>query len=819
MTQNSKKSIIIITGASGKIGSILTKVFQTDYQVVGFDKNEDADIAVDFSSTASLDTAFKLFKEQYGNKIAAVIHLAAYFDFTGEESPLYKKINVNGTKKLLEILQDYEVERFIFASSMLVHAPGEPGEVINEKSALGPTWAYPKSKLKTEQVIQKYHGDIPYLIVRLAGLYDDTSCVPTLAHQIARTYERNPKSNFYAGDVNAGQSFIHQDDLVSLFQSAIKHRNALSKEEIVLAGEPEALGYKKAQELISTFIHDESARLVNLPTPIAKVGAWLEEKLEPIIPDDFDQGKKPFIRPFMIDLASDHYALDIKKARKLLHWEPKHSIKEGLPKLIKALTENPKQWYQDNNLTLPDWMQAVENNEHEEIRVRYEEQFRREHKQNLWARFFIIGFGFWLITSPLTMSYQSSNLFISDIISGVLLVLFGFISLSWRFSILRWVCACIGLWLLFAPLIFWAPTAVVYLNDTLIGTLVIGFSILIPPEIGVAPHAALSRVNVPPGWDRSPSSWFQRLPIIILAFVGFFISRYMAAYQLGHIQEVWDPFFAGNPINAKNGTEEIITSYISAAWPVSDAGLGAMVYLLEILTGLIGGANRWRTMPWIVVLFGILIVPLGAVSITFIIIQPILLNTWCTLCLIAAAAMLIQIPYSINELVATGLFLYRRKKAGRPFWNIFFAGDVDEEEKDRQDKPTDDFEQSPSKITKDIMGEDTTLTWSVVLCLFIGLWLTLTRITLDSTASMANADHLIGSLLITINVIALAETARAIRFFNLFFAIALFITPFAYGASMIATVSSIICGVLLFIFTIPRGAIRRNYGEWNKFIF
>lgn len=817
MTQNSKKPLVIITGASGKIGSLLTKALRKDYQVVGFDRNEEADIVIDLGSAASIKTAFKLFKQEYGNKIAVVIHLAAYFDFTGEKSPLYEKINVKGTQKLLESLQDYEVERFILASSMLVHAPCEPGEVINEQSKLGPRWAYPESKLQTEQVVQKYHGDIPYLILRLAGLYDDTSCVPTLAHQIARTYERDPKSNFYAGDLNAGQSFIHQEDLINLFKNAIKYRDALGKEEILLAGEREAVGYKNLQEIISTLLHGEKAQLVNLPVPIAKAGAWLEGKLEPIIPDDFDQGEKPFIRPFMIDLASDHYALDIKKARNLLHWEPKHHIKEGLTKLIKALTENPKQWYENNNLTMPDWMQAVKYNEHEEIRSTYEEQFRKQHKQNLWARFFIIGFGFWLITSPLSITYQSSYLMISDIISGVLLVLLGFICLSWRFAILRWVCACIGVWLLFAPLILWAPTAAVYLNDTLIGTLTIALSILIPPEIGVAPHAALSRANVPPGWDRSPSSWFQRLPIIILALVGFFISRYMTAYQLEHIDAVWDPFFAGNLFNPKNGTEEIITSSISTAWPVPDAGLGAMVYLLEIITGLIGGANRWRTMPWIVVLFGILIVPLGAVSITFIIIQPILLNTWCTLCLIAAAAMLIQIPYSINELVATGFFLYRRKKAGRPFWKIFFVGDV--EENAREDKSIDDFEQSPLKIIKDIMREDTSLTWNVLLCLLIGLWLTLTRITLGSTASMANADHLIGSLLITINVIALAETARAFRFFNLFFAIALFITPFVYGASMLATVSSIVCGVLLFILTIPRGTIQRSYGEWNKFIF
>ena len=50
-------------------------------------------------------------------------------------------------------------------------------------------------------------------------------------------------------------------------------------------------------------------------------------------------------------------------------------------------------------------------------------------------------------------------------------------------------------------------------------------------------------------------------------------------------------------------------------------------------------------MPWLVVLFGLMIAPLGVVSIFFIIIQPILLDTWSTLALLPAAAMLVRLPF------------------------------------------------------------------------------------------------------------------------------------------------------------------------------
>jgi len=816
MGKGDDKPIVIIIGSAGKIGTALNRTLRNSYKVVGFDREEGTcDIPCDITSGNSVALAFKFFKEKYGTKIAAVIHLAAYFDFTGEESPLYNAVNVKGTENLLKVLQDFQVGRFIYSSTILVHKPCVPGETINENSPIAPKWPYPKSKAEAEKVIINHHGKIPYLILRLAGLYDDATCVPTLANQIANSYERDIKSLLYAGDFKAGQSFIHHDDLMRVFKKVLSHRNELAEQEIILIGEPKAVSYEKIQNLITQLIHDEKSTLYTVPSPIAKAGAWLQQQAEPLIPDDFDQGEKPFIRPFMIDLASDNYALDVSRAKKTLNWEPKHSIEETLPKIIKGLKTDPENWYEKNKLTKPDWMVAIKDNNPDKIRSLYESNFRNQHQQNLWAHFLNIGFGFWLITAPATLGYESYPLMLSDIFSGILLVCLAFLSLSWRLAPVRWVCAGLGLWVIFAPLIFWAPTAAAYLNDTLVGSLVIGCSILFLPNVGVAPNAALEGSDIPPGWSFSPSSWVQRLPIIILAFVGLFISRYMAAYQLGHIDQVWDPFFIGYLPDGKNGTEEIITSSLSKAFPVPDAGLGAAVYALEILTGMIGGSNRWRTMPWLVLLFGILIVPLGVISITFIVIQPIFLNTWCTLCLIAAIAMLIQVPYSFDELIATGVFLWRRWKAGRPILRVLFVGDSDEMTRTEEAHP---FEESPRVVISKMLSGGITLPWNLVLCLFIGIWLMLTRITLDAAGSMANADHLIGSLVVTVTITSLAETVRVLRLFNLFFALALFITPFIYNATVLATLASLVCGGLLFALSIPRGKICSTYGGWDKII-
>ncbi|SEQ98461.1 Nucleoside-diphosphate-sugar epimerase [Nitrosomonas sp. Nm51] len=817
-----QKPIVIVTGASGNIGEALSESLKQKYRVVGLDinscKEADTSIECNLTSDDSVKSALDAVRAQHGEKIAAVIHLAAYFDFTGEHHPLYQEVTVDGTRRLLKFLQSFEIERFIYASTMLVHEPTVPGQKIDENTPLKPAWAYPQSKAEAEEVIRQQHGQIPYTILRLAGVYDDDSAVPTLTYQISRIYQRDFKSHLYAGDLMAGQAFIHKEDMVALFQKVVDRRKKLPDTNIILAGENEVMGYRELQNRIGYLIFGKKEwQTIDMPEFLAKSGAWLEEKAEPIIPDEIDQGEKPFIKPFMIDLASDHYDLDIGRAQELLDWQPKHRIYDGLKNIIASLKKDPAAWYKKNRITEPDWMRAAQEKHKnaDRIREKHEASYRRQHHENIWAHFLNMGLGCWLITAPFTLGYESQAMIWSDIVSGFVLLVLSFVSLSWRFGLARWLCGGVGLWLLGAPLIFWAPTAAAYLNDTIVGMLAMGFAVLTRPVPGVSPVAAQTGPTIPPGWTYSPSSWFQRLPIIILAFIGFFISRYLCAYQLGHIDSVWEPFFPGALQDPKNGTEEVITSSVSKAWPVPDAGLGAMTYALEILTGIMGSSRRWRTMPWLVMLFGILIVPLGIVSIFFIIIQPILIGTWCTLCLIAAAAMLIQIPYSLDELIATSEFLYRRKKQGHSLLRVFFQGDTDE---GKWETVEDSFAQKPSFIIKEMLGGGVTLPWNLVLCIPIGVWLMFTRVTLGNEGGMANADHLIGSLVLTVVITALAESGRAFRFFILPLGTALLVTPFFYDTSTLSLTSSMVCGLLLIGLCLPRGTIYNEYGDWRRFI-
>lgn len=815
-TTNAAKDMVLITGIAGFLGQALSKALAPHYRIVGLDRGPDPSLFPDFidldlTSDSAVEKALDDVRQHHGANIASVVHLAGYYDFTGEPNPLYESVNVKGTRRLLRALQNLEVEQFIYASTMLVHAPTDPGVPITEDWPLQPKWAYPQSKLEAEEVVIGEHGAIPYVLLRIAGVYTDSVLPPTLAHQIQRIYERQFTSRFFAGEISHGQSFIHIDDLIEAIMRMIRRRGQLPPELKLLIGEPLTMGYEALQNEIGYLIHGETWPTETLPKLLAKTGAGLQEQMEIAIPDSIDKGEKPFIKPFMVDMADDHYELDISRARDLLDWEPRHLLRDALPAIVASLKADPLKWYKRNKLTPAEWVEtmAAEPEPAEHLLHEYNQSCRDAHRDSRWAHFLNMALGTWLMTSPPILGYRDNAMAINDLIAGALVLAFGALSLSRRMAWARFANAFVGLWLLFAPLVFWTPSAAAYLNDTLVGTLVIGLALLVRPMPGIGLMASLKGPDIPPGWDYNPSSWMQRIPIIFLAFIGLYVSRYLAAYQLGHTTGAWDPYFG-------DGTERVITSEISKAWPIPDAGLGAVTYLLEILTGIIGGRDRWRTMPWLVILFGVMIVPLGAVSIFFIIIQPILIGTWCTLCLVAAAAMLIQIPYSVDELIATGQFLAERHRKGKSVILAFLRGDT--MEGGRRTEP-DNFERSPWTIIKDMAGGGVNLPWSLALSTAIGIWLMCTRLIFGTQGEQANSDHLIGALVVTISITAMAESARPARFVNVLLAIALMASPLMLeGGSVLADWSGILAALLLIAASVPRGRIENRYGSWSRYL-
>lgn len=428
-----------------------------------------------------------------------------------------------------------------------------------------------------------------------------------------------------------------------------------------------------------------------------------------------------------------------------------------------------------------------------------------------WASAAVALLGLWLLTTPTIFDHRDTALAISDAASGALILLLGIWSLSPAGNVpARWATAAIGGWLLLAPLVFHAPTAFAYANDTLVGILVISFTVLVPGVPGHAHQAVLRQPGpeIPPGWTYNPSSWSQRGPIIVLAFLSFLIARYMTAYQLGHITSVWEPFFSP-------GTKAVLTSDVSKAFPIPDSGLGAVSYLLEGLSGFMGGTARWRTLPWMVILFALMIVPLGVVSIALVVMQPVIVGAWCTPCLLTALFMLIMIPLALDEVFATIQFLRRAKRTGLPFWRTFWIGGT------AANAGADDGV-TPPGIGLDIARQVISIPrvpWTLVVSTLVGFWLMASPGVFGTTGAMADSTHMAGPLAAVVAATAMAEVGRPVRYLSVFIGLWVILAPFLIdGATTGSTVNAVICGLLLMVLSFPRGEIRDRYAGWQPFI-
>lgn len=164
-------------------------------------------------------------------------------------------------------------------------------------------------------------------------------------------------------------------------------------------------------------------------------------------------------------------------------------------------------------------------------------------------------------------------------------------------------------------------------------------------------------------WFYNPSAWSQRVPVCVLAFVATLIASHLAAFQWGLINYVWDPVF-GEQSAKVIGSE--IAEKMDRWVGVPDAALGAIAYLGDAIFGLAGSTRRWYERPWIVILFGIDVIPLGIVSVILVMLQTFVLGQWCFLCLVTAGISLALIYLAYDEVYSSLLFLWKVwRRSGR----------------------------------------------------------------------------------------------------------------------------------------------------------
>jgi UDP-glucose 4-epimerase len=164
---------ILVTGGAGYIGShVVKELLHRNYQPIVFDnlqtghRNAAKDtllIEGDLSDQKKLKETFQ------SHRIDTVIHLAADC-LVGEsvQNPSkYFNNNVKNGLKLIEIMEEFNVEKFVFSSSAAVY--GEPKTIpIGEDHPCLPTNPYGETKWIFEKVLQAFHdgGKLNFISLR-----------------------------------------------------------------------------------------------------------------------------------------------------------------------------------------------------------------------------------------------------------------------------------------------------------------------------------------------------------------------------------------------------------------------------------------------------------------------------------------------------------------------------------------------------------------------------------------------------------------------------------------------------------------------------
>jgi nucleoside-diphosphate-sugar epimerase len=146
---------VIITGATGFLGRRLVRQLRKDYQIFAIGRRSPREVGApegpdihwfraDIGHFDRLREVSYRIKEMGGADL--LLHLAAYYDFTGEDHPEYTHTNVIGTRNVLELSVPLKLRKFIFTSSIAACPFPKPGEVVTEDTPPTAPVPYARSK-------------------------------------------------------------------------------------------------------------------------------------------------------------------------------------------------------------------------------------------------------------------------------------------------------------------------------------------------------------------------------------------------------------------------------------------------------------------------------------------------------------------------------------------------------------------------------------------------------------------------------------------------------------------------------------------------
>lgn len=311
----------LVTGATGFTGlNLCRRLVQDGEEVVAFVRSAGKTDALKLLGVECRQTDIKNPKEVLDNfsGIGMVYHIAAAYRTEHSDQDEFRQVNVEATRNLLEAAKATGVKRFVHCSTVGVqgridHPPAD------EDYRFMPGDHYQTSKLEGELLARAYFSSgLPGVVFRPVGIYGpgDTRFLKLF----------RPINKGYFVMIGSGRVFYHLtyiDDLVQGILLCGRKSEALG--EVFTLGGEKYTTIRELVNLISDVLVKPHPRR-RIPFFPVYAGAVLCDKIcRPF-------GVEPPLYPRRVEFFHHNRAFSIAKAKRLLGYEPKVGLREGLDK-------------------------------------------------------------------------------------------------------------------------------------------------------------------------------------------------------------------------------------------------------------------------------------------------------------------------------------------------------------------------------------------------------------------------------------------------------------------------------------------------------
>jgi nucleoside-diphosphate-sugar epimerase len=258
-----------------------------------------------------------------------VYHIAATYREAGQGASAYTRVNVEGTRNVLEAARLAGAKRVVHCSTGGVHGHIDHPPA-NEDAPLAPGDIYQRTKLEAEQAAAEYGGrhGLDVVIARPIGIYGPGDL------RFLKMFRGLARGRFPM--LGSGQVFYHLthvSDLVRGFELCGTTAAAAGR-TYILAG-PEYTTLARLVELIAAELRVDPPRVHWPVWPVWVAGAMCEAVCIPL-------GIDPPLFRRRVDFYRKSRAFDTTRARQELGYNPAIDLKTGI--------HDTAEWYRKQNL-------------------------------------------------------------------------------------------------------------------------------------------------------------------------------------------------------------------------------------------------------------------------------------------------------------------------------------------------------------------------------------------------------------------------------------------------------------------------------------